>query len=81
MQLPGKAACRFRRDNARAVCRFLAGDLTLINEIENRHQEVQGTDLDTFLKGSDHAAGPAPQEQVCDNISDKCHSMIADAVR
>ncbi len=41
---PGKAAREFRRKSAQTICRVLGGDLTLINEIENRHHHLQQSD-------------------------------------
>jgi hypothetical protein len=42
--LPGKAAREFRRNSARAVCRVLGGDLSLVNEIEARYSALQATE-------------------------------------
>ena len=49
VQCPGKMARDFRRAAAETLCRLLRGDLSLIEDIQQRHQEVEGTDLDTFL--------------------------------
>jgi hypothetical protein len=42
--LPGKAARAFRQTSARAVCRVLGGDLSLVDEIEGRCRALQATD-------------------------------------
>lgn len=34
---PGKAAVQFRRKGAETVCRMLGGDLTLVDEIQHKH--------------------------------------------
>jgi hypothetical protein len=51
--LPGKAARHFRRTSAQTVCRVLGGDLSLVAEIEARHDELQteegGKAAQTFL--------------------------------
>ena len=34
---PSKAAVQFRRKGAETVCRMLGGDLTLVDEIQHKH--------------------------------------------
>ncbi len=40
---PGRQAKEFRRTGAVTLCRALGGDLTLVEEIQRRHDEVAGT--------------------------------------
>ncbi|KAG5178590.1 hypothetical protein JKP88DRAFT_158425, partial [Tribonema minus] len=42
--LPGKAAREFRRTSAKTVCRVLGGDLSIVQEIEQRHHTLQQTE-------------------------------------
>ena len=46
---PGRHAQAFRRTGARTLCRALGGDLSLIDEIKARHEEVAGTDEQAAL--------------------------------
>jgi hypothetical protein len=50
--LPGNKAREFCRAGAEKVQRVLGGDLTLIDEIERRHEQVSGTAQEAFLLGS-----------------------------
>ena len=47
--LPGKTAAQFKRQAAESVCRLLGGDLTLVDEIQQRHEELNGTAEQEFL--------------------------------
>ncbi|CAN0535077.1 unnamed protein product, partial [Ectocarpus sp. 8 AP-2014] len=42
--LPGKKAHTFRRQSSEKVCRLLGGDLSLVAEIEARHNSLQSTE-------------------------------------
>ena len=54
---PGKAAKEFRRQGAVTLCRALGGDLTLVDEIEKRHAEVAGTEVQkVLLQGTETSA-------------------------
>ena len=46
---PGKAAVQFRRKGAESVCRMLGGDMTLVDEIQHRHEQIAGTAQEEFL--------------------------------
>ena len=46
---PGRAAKEFRRQGAVTLCRALGGDLSLVEEIEQRHGEVAGTETQAAL--------------------------------
>ena len=46
---PGRHAQAFRRTGARTLCRALGGDLSLVDEIKARHEEVAGTDEQAAL--------------------------------
>ena len=46
---PGDQATEFRRKGAESVCRMLGGDLTLVDEIQQRHAQVSGTAEEEFL--------------------------------
>lgn len=46
---PGRAAKEFRRKGAETICRALAGDLSLVDEIERRHSQVAGTETQAQL--------------------------------
>ena len=59
LQCPGNKARNFRRAAAETLCRLLRGDLTLVDEIQQRHADVQGTDLETFLAGPEEDLGEA----------------------
>jgi hypothetical protein len=41
---PSRAAREFRRKSAQTICRVLGGDLTIINEIEQRHNQLNGSE-------------------------------------
>jgi hypothetical protein len=41
---PGKAAREFRRKSAQTIVRVLGGDLSIINEIEQRHIQLNGSE-------------------------------------
>ena len=60
--LPGKAARAFRRTSAVTVCRVLGGDLTMVQEIEARHNAlastVEGQHVQEFLVPD---AAPSPK--------------------
>ncbi|KAK9844469.1 hypothetical protein WJX74_002904 [Apatococcus lobatus] len=47
--LPGKAAAAFRRGAAKAICRLVGGDLSMIPEIEARHAAAAGSAEEGFL--------------------------------
>lgn len=50
---PGKRAKEFRRTGAVTMCRALGGDLSLVEEIRQRHGEVAGTEEQAaFLAGT-----------------------------
>lgn len=49
---PGKAAAQFRRQGAELLCRHLAGDLSLIDEIVSRHQHIDGPTQEKILSGT-----------------------------
>jgi len=38
---PGKVAAQFRRKGAEVLCRALAGDLSLVEQIVKRHQSIE----------------------------------------
>ncbi|CAN0578466.1 unnamed protein product, partial [Ectocarpus sp. 12 AP-2014] len=42
--LPGKKAREFRHRSSEKVCRLLGGDLSLVAEIEARHNSLQSTE-------------------------------------
>ncbi len=46
---PGRVAQDFKRKGAESVCRMLGGDLTLVDEIQRRHAQVEGTAEEEFL--------------------------------
>ena len=51
-----------RRECARDICRLMSGDLSLVDEIERRHEQMAGTQAEAFLQASDDApAEPAPE--------------------
>ena len=66
--LPGKAARAFRRTSARAVCRVLGGDLSLVDEMEGRCRALQATQAgratqDFFVGNGGHqVSGELPAE-------------------
>lgn len=55
--LPGKPAREFCRASADKVRRLMGGDVSLVNEIEQRHSEIAGTDEEMFLLGSNSRSG------------------------
>lgn len=46
---PGRHAKQFRTQSAVTLCRALGGDLTLVDEVMQRHAEVSGTDEQAAL--------------------------------
>ena len=71
--LPGKHATQFRRDGIVVLCRALGGDLSLVEEIRQRHAAVAGTEEQAaFLAGTGvsvaeangQALVPAPPPEV-----------------
>ncbi len=59
---PGKTAVQFRRKGAESVCRMLGGDLTLVDEIQQRHEQLNGTAEEDFLLA--HTQGGSAQQAV-----------------
>ena len=57
---PGKTAVQFRRKGAESVCRMLGGDLTLVDEIQQRHEQLNGTAEEDFLLA--HTQGGSAQQ-------------------
>lgn len=49
---PGKAAAKFRRQGAELLCRALAGDLSLVDEIIEKHAEVDQETQEKLLSGT-----------------------------
>jgi len=50
---PGKHAMEFRRTGAVTMCRALGGDLSLVEQIKERHSEIAGTEEQAaFLEGT-----------------------------
>lgn len=52
--LPGKAAKEFRRTSAHLICRYLGGDLTLIQEIETRYQQIGPEEKQFYNQNTEH---------------------------
>jgi hypothetical protein len=50
--LPGRIAAAYRRSSADMVRRMLGGDMSIIDEIEQRHANLQGTTAEGFLLGT-----------------------------
>lgn len=49
---PGKGAAQFRRQSAELLCRHLAGDLSLVDEIVARHQAIDNGTQEKLLSGT-----------------------------
>lgn len=49
---PGKAAAQFRRQGAELLCRALAGDLSLVDEIVKKHAEIDTDTQEKLLSGT-----------------------------
>ncbi len=78
-QCPGKMARDFRRTAAVTLCRLLRGDLTLVDEIQQRHSDVQGTDLDRFLaRSEDDRPGRSVGQTSLDRPRDRSRDRSGD---
>ena len=56
---PGKHAKEFRRTGAVTMCRALGGDLSLVDEIRERHSTVTAEDQEALLAGTGVTAAEA----------------------
>ena len=59
--LPGRRAAEFRRAGAATMCRVLGGDLSLVDEIRERHGAIGSEERAAWLEGVE-TGGRAPLE-------------------
>ena len=68
---PGKHAKEFRRTGAVTLCRALGGDLSLVDEIRERHSTVTAEDQEALLAGTGVTAAEANGQALVVSAEDR----------